>query len=66
MPKTKDELITLKQEIKSLKDKLSELSEEELVAVVGGDDITYKIEKDDDIKNIHIYTNDVEDNFLKK
>ena len=66
MPKTKDELITLKQEIKSLKIKLSELSEEELVAVVGGDDITFKIETDDDLKNIHIYTNNVEDNFLKK
>ena len=41
MPKTKEELNTLKQELEKLNNKLSELSEDELKEVIGGslDDI---------------------------
>ena len=42
MPKTKEELNTLKQELEKLNNKLSELSEDELKEVIGGslDDIS--------------------------
>lgn len=57
MAKTQEELNALKQEVKELKTKLSELSEEELKEVTGGSDTQFIIKDNDNIYDPHFYPN---------
>ncbi len=50
MPKTKEELEVLKKEFDSLNSKLKDLNEEELIAVVGGEDSDIEVKFPDNSK----------------
>lgn len=67
MAKTKEELNKLKEKYEALNNKLSELTEDEFKQVTAGTDVNFVIDKNDDIKNFHIYENNVapKDKFIK-
>ena len=55
MAKTKEELKELKEEYESLTTKLKELTEEELLLVTGGTNVSFDIKDNEEIYNPHIY-----------
>lgn len=65
--KTKEELNALKKEVKAVREKLAELTEEELAQVVGGlSDSSFDTEKSGDPKEFHVYTFETEEEAKEK
>ena len=64
--KTKEELTALKKEVETVREKLAELTEEELAQVIGGTGAEFFFDDKSGDKEFHLYDGTVEKEFEPK